>query len=118
MNVPRSLGRLLESAGHHWRHVADLNLHHADDREIVAIAETSHEVIITHDLDFGYLLAISGDVRPSVVIFRQHNLHPQELYHSLITTAESWGPAVEEGAIVIVEDGALRIRPLPISRQR
>jgi predicted nuclease of predicted toxin-antitoxin system len=73
------------------------------------------EVIVTHDLDFGYILASSGSIRPSVVILRQRNVHPQKLYHSITTTAESWASAVAEGAIVILEDGALRIRPLPIS---
>ncbi|HYX25221.1 MAG TPA: DUF5615 family PIN-like protein [Thermoanaerobaculia bacterium] len=116
MNVPRLVGRLLEPDGHEWRHVADLNLQRADDREIVATAKASGEVIITHDLDYGHLLAFSGDLRPSVLILRQRKAHPRELYESLSRTAETWKAAVEEGAIVIIEDGALRIRRLPIRR--
>ena len=96
--------------------MADLNLQRADDREIVATAKASGEVIITHDLDYGYLLAFSGDLRPSVLILRQRKAHPRELYESLSRTAATWKAAVEEGAVVILEDGALRIRRLPISR--
>jgi predicted nuclease of predicted toxin-antitoxin system len=116
MNVPRLLGRLLEPDGHTWRHVADLGLHKTEDRKILAVAKASDDVIITHDLDYGSLLAFSGDTRPSVIIIRQQNIHPKVIYETLTSNWEICGPALASGAIVIIEEGALRIRALPIGR--
>jgi len=68
MNLSRELGRLLEIQGHAWRHARDAGLGEATDSTIVEIAKANGEVILTHDLDYGHLLAFSGDARPSVVI--------------------------------------------------
>ena len=114
MNLPRLVGRLLAAEGHTWRHVSDLGLYQAEDREILRLAKEEGEVVFTHDLDFGALLALSGDDRPSVVILRQRNLDPNHLYRSIRQSAEIWTPAVERGAIVILEDEAVRIRALPL----
>lgn len=116
MNLSRQLGRLLETEGHGWRHVRDLGLARAQDREILALAQASGEVILTHDLDYGHLLAFSGDVRPSVVIFRRRNIHPSALFEVMKRNWPEWEPTLEAGALVIVEDAAARIRLLPIGR--
>jgi len=116
MNLPRLLGRLLEAAGHTWRHVADVGLYKAADQEILAVAKASQEVVITHDLDYGQLLAFSGDTWPSVIIVRQRNIHPRALFETITRNWEGLRPALEAGAVVIIEEGALRIRSLPIGR--
>jgi predicted nuclease of predicted toxin-antitoxin system len=118
MNLSRQLGQLLETQGHVWRHVRDFGLGRAEDRQIVEAAKASHEVILTHDLDYGQLLAFSGDVRPSVVIFRCRNILPVALFELMRKNWDEWGPALEEGALIIVEDAAARIRRLPIGRSR
>jgi predicted nuclease of predicted toxin-antitoxin system len=116
MNLSQELGRLLETQGHDWRHVRDFGLGRAEDQQIVEAAKTSHEVILTHDLDYGQLLAFSGDVWPSVVIFRCRNILPAALFSLMVKNWDEWGPALEEGALIIVEDAAARIRRLPIGR--
>ena len=116
MNLSRQLGRLLGGEGHGWRHVRDLGLAKATDREIMALAKASGEVVLTHDLDYGHLLAFSGDVRPSVVIFRRRNILPSALFETMKKNWPEWGPALEAGALIIVEDAAARIRLLPIGR--
>jgi predicted nuclease of predicted toxin-antitoxin system len=116
MNIPRLLGRFLETAGHSWRHIADLGLYKEEDRAVLAVAKGSEEIIVTHDLDYGHLLAFSGDTRPSVIIVRQRNIHPRAVFETIHRNWEVCGPALRTGAIVIIEEGALRIRSLPIGR--
>lgn len=116
MNVSRQLGRLLEEQGHGWRHVSDEGLSEADDRTIVEIAKGSGEVILTHDLDYGQLLAFSGDVRPSVIIFRRRNMLAEALIEKLTQNWTELSVALEEGALIILEDTAIRVRRLPIGR--
>ncbi len=114
MNMARQLGKLLETRGHAWRHVADAGLQRADDSVILEAAKQIGEVILTHDLDYGTLLAFSGDVRPSVVIFRRRNVHPRELFEAMMKYWAELAPALEAGALIILEDSAIRIRRLPI----
>ncbi len=118
MNLPRQLGRLLEAQGHGWRHVGDIGLYKAEDRTIVEEAKSSREVILTHDLDYGNLLAFSGDSEPSVIIFRQSDVQPDALFKAMMKSWGECGPTLQAGAIVVFEDAAVRIRRLPISRSK
>jgi len=70
MNVHRDMAAPLKKRGHVCRHVGDIGLSRAKDVEIVAEAKRTGEVIITHDLDYGHLLAFSGEKAPSVIILR------------------------------------------------
>ena len=117
MNIPRELCRLLESKGHECRHAGDIGLAKADDPEIVKEAKISKEVIITHDLDYGNLLAFSGEMLPSVIIFRVKNTHSQNLYKRLMSAWKEIEDQLSKGAIVVLEDSSLRIRNLPIDMQ-
>lgn len=116
MNLSRELGRLLEAQGHTWRHARDAGLAEAADSAIVEIAKANGEVILTHDLDYGHLLAFSGEDRPSVVIFRRRNALPTALFDALMKIWKEVEPALEAGALVLLEDASVRIRRLPIGR--
>jgi len=115
MNLPRRLIHSLELSGHGARHVGDIGLASSSDETIVEEAERNHEVILTHDLDYGHILAFSGRSHPSVVIFRFRNSHPDYLLKKLYDKWPEIQKPLTEGAIVVLEDFALRIRTLPIS---
>ncbi len=116
MNLPRALGRMLASAGHEWRHAGEIGMAHANDATIVAEAKSRGECVITHDLDYGQLLAFSGDSAPSVLIFRLRRADTK-LMHERMTAA--WGEIEEgltSGAVVVIEEAATRIHRLPIAK--
>ncbi|MGQ9628651.1 MAG: DUF5615 family PIN-like protein [Anaerolineae bacterium] len=114
MNVPRVLGERLRGQRHQCRHVGDIGLARADDRKIVEEAKAARETIITHDLDYGHLLAFSGGTSPSVIIFRLRNSYPDNLFARIMGTWDTIEKPLEEGAIVVLEDAVLRIRKLPV----
>lgn len=114
MNVPPSLGKKLAEQGHEYRHVRDIGMAAADDRRITQEAQTQHEIIVTHDLDYGALLAFSGAASPSVIIFRLRNVHPQHLFSRMMRVWSEIAEPLSEGALVVIEDAVLRIRKLPI----
>lgn len=114
MNLPRPLAKLLQDQGHECRHAADHDLQTADDHELVEVARSNGEVILTHDLDFGRILAFSGRAEPSVIIFRQASTLAGDLVRSLQRTESLWGASVEQGAIIVIEDRKVRVRALPI----
>lgn len=114
MNVPPQLGVRLSEIGHICRHVKDIGMARAKDSEIIEEAKTQQEIILTHDLDYGTLLAFSGEPTPSVLIFRLRNTKPEALFARLIAAWVDIEEALKEGAVVVLEDLALRIRKLPI----
>lgn len=108
------LGRLLEAGGHSFRYLPDFYSNKTTDAHIIDIARQNGEVVITHDLDFGTLLAFSGQRLPSVILFRLHHISA-ELFYRLITT--NWKvieQPLQEGAFVVIEASSVRIRMLPI----
>ena len=118
MNMPRTLGQLLEAHGHACRHAADIGLGRAPDTAIVEEARQTGEIILTHDLDYGHLLAISGHAKPSVVIFRMASVTAQRLFQRFAEVEALIAEALAQGAIVVVQDEGVRIRSLPLDRGR
>ena len=117
MNVSRRLGRSLKARGHECRHAADIGMAAATDREIAEESRKSGETIITEDLDYGDLLAFAGESSPSVIIFRLQRAHPDRMLRRIVSAwSEMEGP-LRDGAIVLIEDAAIRIRMLPIVRE-
>jgi len=116
MNVPRTLGVRLASRGHECRHVADIGMDRASDLAIVEEARAKREIIVTHDLDYGQLLAFSGEPEPSAVTFRLRDTRPDNLFARIWDVWSQVEGPLAAGAVVLLEDAALRIRKLPIEK--
>jgi len=117
MNVHRDMAAPLKKRGHVCRHVGDIGLSRAKDVEIVAEAKRTGEVIITHDLDYGHLLAFSGEKAPSVIILRLRDLGLDEVLSRLDSVWKEIESPLMDGAIVSLSDKSLRIRNLPIEAE-
>ncbi|MBV6402508.1 MAG: hypothetical protein CNIPEHKO_02820 [Anaerolineales bacterium] len=114
MNVNRDMAAPLQQRGHVCRHAGDIGMSRSKDVEIVAEAKKTGETILTHDLDYGNLLAFSGESAPSVLILRVRDLRTDEIMSRFdIVWSEIESP-LNEGAIVSLSDKSLRIRNLPI----
>jgi len=68
-------------------------------------------------LDYGSLLAFSNESKPSVLIFRVHQLSKEICFNLIQENWENISDSLERGAIVIMEQENLRIRELPIRKQ-
>lgn len=117
MNLPRELGRRLTSKGHECRHVADLGLARAADSSILEEALGTGECVLTHDLDYGHLLAFSGAAAPSVIIFRLRRATVEVIFDRLLDAWNEIEQPLAAGAVALIEESAIRIRRLPIVRE-
>ena len=115
MNVSRELGKRLIAHGHNCRHLGDIGMAQASDMIIVEEARRNNEIIVTHDLDYGNLLAFSGKRYPSVIIIRLRNTHQDNLLNRIMDIWTEIERPLLDGVIVVLEDDALRIRRLPIT---
>jgi predicted nuclease of predicted toxin-antitoxin system len=73
MAISLSTVALLRDQEHDVTHLREEGLQRAQDQDVLEKARTEDRTLLTLDLDFGYLTAISGQNLPSVIIFRLGN---------------------------------------------
>jgi predicted nuclease of predicted toxin-antitoxin system len=109
-----SMAEGLRKAGHEAIHVCELGMGAATDREIMNYALAEDLVIVSADTDFGTLLALRDLPKPSFLLFRRSDKRPIALLMQLLSNLGQFAEALETGAVVVIEDKRIRIRPLPI----
>ena len=88
----------------------------AADVEIMTFARHEGYVLLTHDLDFGAILAATGGEKPSVVQLRSENLSIEVIGRLVIDALREVAADPEDGALVSIDPGRTRVRVLPLIR--
>jgi len=104
----------LGSAGIEAAHWASVGERDALDMDIMAYAAAEGYVVLTHDLDFGAILAATNGTKPSVVQFRAGDLSPDTIGRHLIDALRRMAAELERGALLTIEPGRARMRLLPL----
>lgn len=113
-NLSPRLAALLSQAGHDAIHVRQIGLAQADDETIFAAAAREGRVIIAQDTDFGTILAIRHERSPSLVLFRCEPKSTDRIFRLLSDNLAAFASDLETGAVVVIEDARIRVRPFPI----
>src|SRR5262245_20489591 len=95
----------------HWSVIGDPR---ATDRTILEWARDRGYVVVTHDLDFGAVLATTGAGGPSVVQIRTQDVLPSALERTLVAVLRKHEALLEAGALISVDDAESRVRILPL----
>ena len=105
----------LRRAGHDAIHVRDYRLQESEDEVIFDRAAREERIIISADTDFGTLLALRREKTPSVILLRRMvPRRPESQVSSLLSNLNEIAESLERGAVVVIEETRLRVRPLPI----
>jgi Uncharacterized protein conserved in bacteria len=114
MGVALRVVEWLRSQGHEAIHLREEGLHRLPDEAIFDKAVAERRIVLTFDLDFGEIIALSEGRFVSVILFRLHNTRTPHAIDRLRVVLEESAPALEQGAIVVVEESRYRIRRLPL----
>jgi len=114
MGVSQKVVEWLRAKGHEAVHLRDEGLQRLPNGEIFQKAGREQRIVLTFDLDFGELLAASAGQVVSVILFRLRNTRADFVIERLGDVLDHSSADLEQGAIVVVEDGRHRVRKLPI----
>jgi predicted nuclease of predicted toxin-antitoxin system len=95
----------------HWSGVGSPG---AEDEEIFAWARANSYVVFTNDMDFGAILASTGEDGPSVLQVRTQRLLPRDAEQFVIDALRQFASALDKGALVVVDESRARARILPL----
>ncbi len=104
----------LQSRGYDAVHLHEQGLDRLSDAEILEKARNEGRIVLTHDLDFSQLLALSKATSPSVIVLRLADMRPASVNYYLERVLQQARSDLVRGAIVSVREDQIRVRSLPI----
>ena len=114
MNLSPSWVALLTAYGFdavHWTNVGGKT---ATDETIMSWALEDSRVVVTNDLDFGQILALTHATGPSVVLIRGPKVLPSQIGDVVVECLKTYAHELEQGALIVIDHQRQRVRVLPI----
>lgn len=114
MNLSPKWAKFLVSHGFDAVHWVDVGVSNAPDSVIMAHARSNDYVVLTSDLDFGTILAVTQGEKPSVVQLRSDNLTHERIGKQVVDALQQLENELVQGALVTIEPERTRLRILPL----
>ncbi len=115
MNLSPKLVSELAKFGIEATHWSQIGPHDAPDVQILLWAKENSCVVLTHDLDFGAILASTGLEAPSVIQIRTLDVRPERIAVKVARLLEEFEERISTGALVILDEEKSRVRLLPLN---
>jgi predicted nuclease of predicted toxin-antitoxin system len=114
VNVSQLVVERLRSRGIDIARVTEFMNPRAPDTEILAEAKRRHAVLVSFDQDFSAMLAIGGEIEPSLINLRVTDVDTERVAQAIVGVIEVAGDELVAGAVVTVDDAGVRIHRLPL----
>ena len=114
MNLSPRWAGFLTGNGIEAVHWSSIGSPEAPDPEIMTYAKMHDFTILTNDLDFGIILAITQGKKPSVIQMRTGALSPDRIGDIVISVIKLLATDIEKGALVTIDQHKTRVTLLPL----
>ena len=108
----------LRENGHDAVHLREQGLHRMPNGEIFEKSIRENRVVITFDLDFAEIAALTKGKKASIILFRLKNKRTPHVIAHLGQVLDEAADALNRGAVVVVEESRHRIRYLPVGERK
>jgi predicted nuclease of predicted toxin-antitoxin system len=116
MNLSPDWTRCLGEAGFEAVHWSDVGLADATDRELMQWAIANDHIVLTADLNFSAILAMTQGAKPSVVQVRSEILSPRAVGRSVVRALRQASQELIDGALISLDATHSGLRILPLRR--
>ncbi|RJQ14190.1 MAG: hypothetical protein C4560_13050 [Nitrospiraceae bacterium] len=114
MNLSPEWVDVLASKGVDAVHWSKIGSPTAPDKEIMEWAKSNSHIVLTHDLDFGAILAATEAEAPSVIQLRFQDIAPDRSLQLVLDVIARFQNELEAGVLISVDESRTRIRLLPL----
>lgn len=83
----------------------------------MAYARTNDYIVLTDDLDFSAILAVTHGEKPSVIQVRTNDVSPDVIGKQIVTALNQMASELEAGALLTVDTNRTRLRVLPLQQK-
>src|SRR5712691_2127109 len=101
MGVDVRIAEWLRRHGHDAVHLREEGLHRAPDEQVLGKALAENRIVITFDLDFGDLAALTHDRPARVILLRLENARTPHVIERLAAVLAASASARESGVILV-----------------
>lgn len=105
---------VLQEYGHQGVHAHQIGKDRVSDSELLELARRERRTVITADLDFPRLLALSLADGPGLILFRGGNYSDSQMCDLLKGLLNKVSSEVIEKSICVVDERRIRIARLPL----
>jgi len=114
MNLSPSWSNFLIEKGIETIHWSSIGSHDSTDEEIFSFAKSNDFTILTSDLDFGFILAITNGKKPSVIQIKAGALSSKKIGGIVVSTIKLLTADIEQGALITIDAHKTRVSLLPL----
>ena len=114
MCVDIRVAKWLRSQGFDAVHLREQGLQRLADGAIFAKADAECRAVITFDLDFSEIAALSQGRSVSVIVLRLRNTGFERVIERLQSVLPCVPGILAEGGVIMIEEARYRVRRLPI----
>ena len=115
MPLSHKLANFLRNKGYDAFHLSERNLQRASDEQVFNLAIKEQRIIVTADLDFSRIFALSVSTHqslPGLILFRKGNLSDKQMIEYIERVIDTVPPDKINKSIIVVEPDRIRINPL------
>lgn len=105
-NVPLSVVRVLKRRGHEVARLADIQKEGITDDELIELAKKTRQVILTQDMDFGYVYYFSERDTLDVMVVKPNMPTPEAISKLL---GAYFGKSVSSQGLTIIANTGIRV---------
>ncbi len=114
MNISPQTVSVLQQQGWDIIRVPQVLPPNASDEEILNFCRRENRAIVSFDLDFSMLVALSGSDRPSLITLRLSSTNPKIVTQRILEVFPEIEQELQQGSAVTIGNETVRIRRLPV----